>query len=74
MTGRNTIAAAESRGEIGGVLIARYPGRVLYAVAFQQIASRQFEAAVTQLVKYRAAIGLAELAAQAARAHSRLCR
>ena len=72
ITGGDAVATAKRGRKIGGVLIARHPRRLLNAVAFKQITARQFKTAVTQIVKYRAAIRLAEFTAQAARAHRRL--
>ena len=60
---------AKGGGEVGGMLIPAHPRRLLHAVAFQQIATRQRKAAVAQVVEERAAVALTELAAQAAWAH-----
>ena len=71
IAGRDAVAPTKSRREVGGVLIARHPGRLLYAISFKQIASCPRQAAVAQVVEDRAAVCLAKLAAQAAGAHRR---
>ena len=56
-------------GKVGGMLIPAHPGRLLHAVAFQQIAARQRKATVAKIIEEGAAVALTELAAQAAWAH-----
>ena len=65
----NTVMATKRGSEIGGVLIATHPRRLLHAVAFKQIATRQREPTFTQVIEKGTAVALTKLAAQAARAH-----
>lgn len=65
----DTVASTKGGREIGGVLIARHPGRLLHAVPLQQIASGPRQPAIAQVIKNRTAVGLAKFTAQAAGAH-----